>query len=183
MTVRPGSRLNLVLGPNGRAAALHVAGVRVGTENTVCGAALTFVPPPCGTLQAPESPRLFARCALGSEALSRQVLGARSHWTAAACFRAARPPSPHQCLRASAPTVFPQNLGRAEDTKSFVRRGASSCWIETTLSSGGEGRDYVIRRTITLRNERVVNADRQQEVVQRYSSDYKINGRREDGGG
>ncbi|KAG2448839.1 hypothetical protein HYH02_006190 [Chlamydomonas schloesseri] len=69
-----------------------------------------------------------------------------------------------------------KNLGRAEDTKSFVRDGANSCWIETTLSSGGEGRDFVIRRTITLRSERVINADRQEEVVKRYSSDYKING-------
>lgn len=57
-----------------------------------------------------------------------------------------------------------------------MRHGATSCWIETTLSSGGQGRDYVIRRTITLRNERVLNDDRLEELVQRYSTDYKING-------
>eukprot|EP00198_Chlamydomonas_reinhardtii_P001035 XP_001690370.1 structural maintenance of chromosomes protein 5B [Chlamydomonas reinhardtii] len=69
------------------------------------------------------------------------------------------------------------NLGRGDSTKAFVRHGATSCWIETTLSSGGQGRDYVIRRTITLRNERVLNDDRLEELVQRYSTDYKINGK------
>ncbi|GLC34495.1 hypothetical protein PLESTB_001255100 [Pleodorina starrii] len=66
----------------------------------------------------------------------------------------------------------PKTLGRADDIKAFVRRGARSFWTEITLSSGGEGRDYVIRRTVSLRRETDASGQRKD----RFESKWKING-------
>ncbi|GIL71967.1 hypothetical protein Vretimale_599 [Volvox reticuliferus] len=66
----------------------------------------------------------------------------------------------------------PKTLGRADDIKAFVRRGAHSFWTEITLSSGCEGRDHVVKRTVTVRTERDANGDRRE----RFESKWKING-------
>ncbi|EFJ52501.1 structural maintenance of chromosomes protein 5 [Volvox carteri f. nagariensis] len=63
-------------------------------------------------------------------------------------------------------------LGRADDIKAFVRRGMHSFWTEITLSSGGEGRDYVVKRTVTVRVDREPNGERKE----RSESKWKING-------
>ena len=43
-----------------------------------------------------------------------------------------------------------QLLGRAENLADYIRTGANSCFIEITLSGGGQGgtRDHVLRRDI-----------------------------------
>ncbi len=65
-----------------------------------------------------------------------------------------------------------QTLGRADNIKDFVRKGAHSFWTEITLSSGGEGRDHVVRRTVTVRTERDADGQRRE----RHESKWKING-------
>ncbi|GLI64044.1 hypothetical protein VaNZ11_007205 [Volvox africanus] len=66
----------------------------------------------------------------------------------------------------------PKTLGRADDIKAFVRRGAHSFWTEITLSSGCEERDHVVKRTVTVRTERDANGERRE----RFESKWKING-------
>ncbi|KXZ47041.1 hypothetical protein GPECTOR_38g278 [Gonium pectorale] len=67
----------------------------------------------------------------------------------------------------------PKSLGRADNLAEFVRRGAHSCWIEITLSCGGEGRDYVVKRSISSRNE----TEEDGRVVKKFTSKWAVNGR------
>lgn len=62
-----------------------------------------------------------------------------------------------------------------------MRRGAEAFWTEITLSSGGQGRDYTVRRSVTLRRP-----DRdapQDKAVTRYESKWAVNGGGSGGGG
>lgn len=68
----------------------------------------------------------------------------------------------------------PKTLGRADNLKDSVRRGAEAFWTEITLSSGGPGPDFKVRRSVTLRRP-----DRdapQDKAVTRYESKWAING-------
>ncbi|GFR42391.1 hypothetical protein Agub_g3263 [Astrephomene gubernaculifera] len=62
----------------------------------------------------------------------------------------------------------PKTLGRADNLRDFVRRGCHSFWTEITLSSGGEGRDHVVRRTVKTWHD---------HGTDRYESKWTINGR------
>lgn len=65
-----------------------------------------------------------------------------------------------------------KNLNRSDDLCEYIRHGATSFWIEMTLSSGAAGPDYVIRRTTSKHTEK-----RGHEEVKRHESKWQLNRR------
>lgn len=134
VTVEPGPRLNLILGPNGSGAQREAQPRRL-------------APSPAF---APVSP-LGARLA---RAAAHALRSGKSSLVCALCLGLAGATSVRPPVNAAPPPPLtrPQLLGRAKELKDFVKRGESSATVTVSLSSGNPARPLVVSRVMDAEN-------------------------------